>query len=497
MWFSTGAVLALREGVGYHSAIVQRLRLHFLGLGVACLFMAVALPGGAAPLAAERTTRHIYVIPVRDQIGAPVLYIVRRGIKEAIAQKADAVILDMKTPGGALDTTLEIMEAIAKFPGPTLTFINNEAMSAGAFIAATTDEIWFAPSGIIGAAAPVGASGQDVEATMKQKVVSYLKARIRATSEGKGYRGQVISAMIDANYEFKIGDDMVKEKGELLSLTASEAGKTYGEPPRVLLSAGTAKDIDDLIAQRFGPSRPARTTLAVTWSESLAVWLNALSPLLLGVGLLALYIEFKTPGFGIFGIVGIACLAIVFLGSYVAGLSGHEPMMVFGAGLAMVAVEIFFFPGIVIMALAGVALMFGALVWSMVDIWPNEPVVFSGALFLPPLVNVSLGLLIAVVLALALLRFLPRGWFWDRMILSSAVATTAQVAGGAPERATEAERMVGRAGVAATALHPGGQVEVDGRRYEARVEVGSLEAGAKIVVVRQTDFSLIVRGGAA
>ena len=69
-----------------------------------------------------------------------------------------------------------------------------------------------------------------------------------------------------------------------------------------------------------------------------AVWLNAISTILLGVGLLALYIEFKTPGFGIFGIVGIICLAIVFLGSYVAGLSGHEPMLVFGLGLILVTV---------------------------------------------------------------------------------------------------------------------------------------------------------------
>jgi membrane-bound serine protease (ClpP class) len=261
----------------------------------------------------------VYDFPVREHIGSAVLYIIRRGIKEAIEQKADAVILDMKTPGGSLGTTLEIMEAIAKFPGTTITYVNNEAMSAGAFISATTEEIWFAPSGIIGAAAPVSMGGQDVEATMRQKIVSYLKARIRATSEGKGYRGEVISAMIDADYQLKIGDVVIKDKGELLSLTASEAAKKYGEPPKTLLSAGTANDIDDLIAQRFGPGRRTVTTLEVTWSESLAVWLNAISTVLLGVGLLALYIEFKTPGFGVFGVIGIICLAIVFLSSYVAG----------------------------------------------------------------------------------------------------------------------------------------------------------------------------------
>jgi membrane-bound serine protease (ClpP class) len=436
----------------------------------------------------------IYVIPVRDQINSAVHYIVRRGIKEAIEQKAEAVILDMKTPGGALGTTLEIMEAIAKFPGTTITFVNDEAMSAGAFISASTQEIWFAPSGIIGAAAPVSAAGQEIEASMRQKIVSYLKARIRATSEGRGYRGQVVSAMIDADYQLKIDDQVIKEKGELLSLTAPEAAKTYGEPPQPLLSAGTAKDIDDLITQRFGPEKKTVTTLAVTWSESLAVWLNAISTVLLGIGLLALYIEFKTPGFGIFGIVGITCLAIVFLGSYVAGLSGHEPMLVFGLGLVLVAIEIFFFPGVVVLALTGLVLMLGSLVWAMADLWPNEPlsVAWSGDAFVGPMTNLGIGIVIAAGTALAVARFLPRGWVWDKLVMQAAIGGSAQNADSGVEVSAPLRALVGREGVAATALRPGGQVEIDGRRYEARVEIGVIERGAPIVVRAGSDFGLIV-----
>jgi membrane-bound serine protease (ClpP class) len=277
------------------------------------------------PVAAPKKIAQVVVIPVHDEIGSPVLYILRRGLKEAIDQKADAVVLDMKTPGGALDVTFQIMEALAKFPGKTITYVNTEAMSAGAFISATTEEIWFAPEGVIGAAAPVMSGGQDVESTMKLKVVSYLKARVRAISEGKGYRGQVISAMIDADYELKIGRKVIKPKGELLSLTATEASVTYGQPPQPLLAAGIAKTLDDLLAQKYGEGGFTVKRLEVTWSEQLAVWLNAISPVLLGLGVLALFIEFKTPGFGVFGISGIVLLALVFLGGYVAGLSGHEP----------------------------------------------------------------------------------------------------------------------------------------------------------------------------
>lgn len=461
------------------------------------IFLALSLPGWAATDAPPATVR-VHVIPVRDQIGPAAHYVVRRGLKEAIAHQADAVVLDMKTPGGALDSTFEIMEALEKFPGRTLTYVNTEAISAGAFIAAATEEIWFAPEGIIGAAAPVAAGGQDVEATMRQKIVSYLKARIRAANEGRGYRGQVVSAMIDANYELKIGDQVIKARGELLSLTASEAAALHGTPPRPLLSAGTARSLDELLARRFPGSKIELVRLEVTWSESLASWLNAISPLLMGLGILALYIEFKTPGFGVFGIVGGALLAIVFFGSYVAGLSGHEPMLVFGAGLVLFAAEVFFFPGVFVAALAGLALMFGSLIWAMADLWPNQPlsVAWDANVFVAPLVNLCLGVAIAIALAILLARFLPRGWAWDRLAVQATIDGAAQTAGGGDEPLGALAALIGSRGVSVTALRPSGQIEIDGRRYEARSALGGIDRDRGVVVRRVTDFGLEVEESA-
>jgi len=461
-----------------------------------------AAPAGggqpAGPVASERGQPArmvmVYVMPVRDQIAQPVLYILRRGLKEAIERKADVVVLDMETPGGALDVTFAIMEALGKFHGQTITFVDKEAVSAGAFISATTQEIWFAPDGVIGAAAPVTMTGQDIDETMKLKIVSYLKARVRAISEGKGYRGQVISAMIDKDYELKIGDTVIKPKGELLSLTASEAAKTYGDPPHPLLAAGMAKDIDDLLRQKFGAGGYEIVQLDVTWSEQLAVWLNAIAPVLMGLGVLCLFIEFKTPGFGFFGIAGIALLAIVFLGHYVAGFSGHEPMILFALGLLLLAGEVFFFPGVVVLAVSGVALMLGSLVWAMADIWPDEPptIATSGDLFLMPLINLAVGLGMALVLAVLLARFLPKGWLWDRMVLQTSLGSAAQVSGTAPEVAANAASLVGRRGMVITPLRPGGAVEIDGRRYQAQLELGSAAAGTPVVVIGCTDFGLKV-----
>jgi membrane-bound serine protease (ClpP class) len=182
-------------------------------------------------------------------------------------------------------------------------------------------------------------------------------------------------------------------------------------------------------------------------------------------------------------------LGIVFFGHYAAGLSGHEPALVFALGVLLVAAEIFFFPGVIVAALTGLVLMFGALVWSMADLWPNEPIDFNSDVFVRPFANLGIGVLIAVILAVALARFLPHGWFLDRFILraSSGVNVHTPTDGG-----SSADRLIGRTGVVMTPLLPSGQVEIEGRRYDARVAVGSVDVGDTVVVRSQSDFNLIV-----
>ncbi|MDR0353809.1 MAG: hypothetical protein LBI02_10875 [Opitutaceae bacterium] len=440
----------------------------------------------------------VMVIEVREVIDSPVLYVLRRGLKEAEEKKINVVVLDMETPGGAAGTALEMMEALDKFSGRTITYINTEAISAGAFIAAATDEIWFAPKGVIGAAAAVSGDGQDIPETMRLKINSFLRAKIRAVTEEHPYRGQVLSAMIDKDYELKIDGQLLKPKGELLSLTATEAMSAYGSPPQVLLAAGVAADVDDLLTQKFGKASFESERLEVTWSERLAQWLNLIKPVLLSLGMLALLIEFKTPGFGMFGIAGIVLLVIVFLSSYVAGLSGHEPMLFFALGIVLVIAELIFFPGLVIPALTGLVLMLGSLVWAMADLWPNEPlsVTWSSDVLVAPIMNLALGLLLTALLAVALVKFIPRGWFWDKLVLSSAIGAAAQIAGMSAEQAARVETIVGRRALVTTPLRPFGQIEIDGRRYEARVSVGTVERGASVLVTKRTDFGIEVEPAA-
>ncbi len=403
--------------------------------GLLFTLLAMVASGRAAEPVAKATPARktvVYVIPVRDEINRPTFYILRRGLKEAV----------------------------------------------------------------IGAAAPVLSTGGDVDKTMKQKIVSYLRARMRASSEGKGYRGQVISAMIDEDYELKIGDKILKPKGELLSLTATEAMEKYGEPPQALLGAGKAADIDALLTAKFGAGGYEVRNFRVTWSEEFAQYLNAFSPILMGLGLLALFIEFKAPSHGLFAAIGVLLLLVVFFGHYVAGLSGHEPVLLFSLGLVLLAVELFFFPGVALPALLGLVLMLVSLVWAMADFWPNQPMNISGGVLVRPLTNLGLGLGLSVVLGVILLRYLPKGWVWDKMVVGSAIGGAAQIAGVGPGEAHEVVNLIGRRGVAVTVLRPSGQIEIGGRRFEAIVEVGAVDAGDTVIVRGRTDFALIVERAA-
>jgi membrane-bound serine protease (ClpP class) len=453
---------------------------------------AEALPAPIVKTASGLT--RVTVIPVREAIDEPVLYVVRRALKDAIAAKADVVVLDMKTPGGRGDVMFEIIEALDKFPGETLTFINDEAGSAGALIAGVTREIWFAPRAVMGAAEPVTGQGEDIDESMKRKVMSFFAAKLRAYGGSEGdHRTEVLRAMMDPKFELKIGETVIKAKDELLTLTGEEAMKTYGEPAKPLLTADKAETVDELLTKKFGVGGYVVTRIELTWSEGLASWLNKITPILMALGLLALFIEFKTPGFGAFGITGITLLVVVFLSSYVAGLSGHEPLLLFALGVGLIAAELLLFPGTAVAGVTGLALVLGSLVWATADLWPNEPlaVAWGADAFARPLLNVVLGVLLAFGLALALLRYLPQGWFWDRLAISS-VTGVPQRGGRAAAVVGEMEKLLGREGVAATDLRPGGLVEVDGMRLEARLMVGSAAAGERVRIVGMDDFCVKV-----
>jgi len=447
----------------------------------------IDLPTSNAP---EDRNVSVYLIPIEGEIGPALLFVLRRGMKEAIELGADVLVLEMDTPGGRLDVTLDIMEMLSRFDGRTITYVNTEAISAGAFISAATNEIWYAPRGIIGAAAPVSATGEDIPETMKLKLMSYLTARMESFTEGVPYRTEVLRAMMDSDYELEIDGTVIKPKGELLTLTASKAVERYGESDERLFGDGIAASLEELFIEKFGKGGYTIDRFVPTWSEELARWLTAISPLLLGVGLLCLFVEIKTPGFGFIGGAGIVLLALVFFGHHLAGLSGMEPLLIFLVGILLILVELFLLPGLIFPAVLGVVLMIGALLWGMADIWPGDAFELTPDLFVRPVVNLAVGLLLAIIGMLAVARFLPRSWFWDKMILDAGIAGTSQ---SDPLSAEKEGVAVGAVGIAVTDRYPSGEIEIDGKRYQARLDYGSAQRGDEVEVRKVSNFELQIR----
>lgn len=433
----------------------------------------------------------MYVIPIEGQINNAQLYILRRGLKLALENKVQTVVLKMDTEGGALDVTLKMMEALSNFSGTTITFIDKKALSAGAYISSATDNIYFAPEGIIGAAAVIQATGQNVDATLKKKIDSYLRAKVRSLTEGHRYRADVIRAMMDEEFVFKIGSKTLKDKGELLSLTAKEAITPYGSPLEPLLGSGISSSVKDVLDSRLGKDKYKITEFKLTWSEDLAKWLNTITPILLGAGLLLLFIEFKTPGFGVFGISGIGLLLIVFASSYVAGLAGYEEVLIFLIGIILLFVEILVFPGTIILGVLGLCLIFGSIIWALADVWPNKEFEMSGDIFLVPLIDVGLGLIIAVAGIIILGRYVFKTTIWDRLVLKSAVDERGSYASDQKTQNIAVE--IGTLGLSKTELVPTGIIEIEGKRYEARSAIGLIEKNINVEVIAKDGFSLIVR----
>jgi membrane-bound serine protease (ClpP class) len=467
-------------------------------LGAYAMQVSAASPEAAASresLESEPLQR-VFQVPIKGQIGAPVLYVIKRAVKEAIAQGVEVLVFDMDTPGGELGATLKIMEAMHRFEGKTFIFVNREAISAGAFIAMVSDRIYFTPDGQIGAAEMVSATGQDVPDAMKRKMQSYLDAKVRVYTEAHRYRAQVMRAMTDPDFELKIGEEVLVEKGKLLSLTAAEALRAYGEPPEPLLGTGIVGSVSELLDLELGAGAYELRTFEVTWSERLAQHLLVISPILTGLGMLLLFIEFKTPNFGIIGLLGLILIALVFAGNYVAGLAGYEWLLLFLIGLLLLAVEFWWLPGLILPGFIGVVLMLGSLIWSLSDLWPSGSGGLSAdwELVFGAIQQVIYSTLGAVVTLVLLWRFLPEKRLLGVFIHSDQSADPLPLTAAGALSPSPSDRLPepGSLGVVLARLNPLGLIEVDGKRYEARSRLGVVDAGARVRVTGVGDFSLLV-----
>ena len=298
------------------------------------------------------------IIPVKGEINKGLSYLITRSIEKAGSLNADTIILEIDTNGGRLDSTEEIMQTLLSCKQRTIAFVNTKAFSAGAYIAVSCDAIYMAPASVIGAATPVSLSPtgnvQETSSSFEEKITSGTVGLIKTAAQHKGHPDNIVSAMVDRDVVI----DGIIEKGKLLTLTDTEAKKE-----NIGLSLGTVKNISELLTKE-NMQEYNQIKYTLTWAEEVSLFLtnSAVSGILMMMGFMALYIEFKTPGFGLGASVAAVCFILFFWGHLIAGLAGVEELILFVIGIILILLEIFVIPGFGITGILGIIAIFVSLV---------------------------------------------------------------------------------------------------------------------------------------
>lgn len=481
-----------------------------------------AVDGAASPASKQRqspapATRSggVYRVPIEGFIGPGLAYFVKRSVEQAKDARAAAIIFEISTDGGGVDSALEICEHIGSAePVKTVAFVTGRAWSAGALIAIACDAMYMRPGTTMGSAQPVTIGKEGTEA-LGEKYVSALQAQFRSFAEKKGYHPELAAAMVDRDVALtQIMVDGVKEiilsdqvesrqkkaekskqsfevvkkvidKGKLLNLSSKQA-LDYG------FISGIVDKRDDLIA-KLGIRENETVLMTTDWSEGLVRVVShpAVSAILMMLGMLGVWMEFKTPGFGVPGIVGIACFALLFLSRFLLGHATTVEFAIFLVGVVLLFVEIFVIPGFGVCGVAGIICISVGLILSLQKFTFPDPSTqpWDVDIMWENVFTMLLSLSGAVVIFLFALRFLPNTPLFNRLVLQ---ATESAATGYVSSKAAEKE-LVGKAGVALSVLRPSGRAEIDGQVVAVMTEGEFLEPGQRLEVLRSEGNRIVVR----
>jgi membrane-bound serine protease (ClpP class) len=395
-------------------------------------------------------------LDINDTIHPITLEYITRGIEQARAQHAEAILILLSTPGGLSDSTREIIQQIVASPVPVIIYVapsGARAASAGFFILESADVAAMAPGTNTGAAHPVAGSGGDIPGAMGKKIENDSAALMRSVV---AKRGRNVEAAESAVRESKSFTDQEALKDKLIDVVAPNEqdllkqldGRTItrfnGEKVTLHLANQPVRDFDMTLKQKI-----------------LAFLMNPnMSFLVLAIGLLSLYIEFNHPGAIVPGVVGfffvvLAVFALNILPVRFAALGLILLAFVFFALEAkFVSHGILTIAGIVSLTIGALLLVDGPIPQMRVGLWTALAV------------SIPLGLITTFLMGIAL------------KARSNKIATGVQ-------------GLIGETGVARTPLTPQGKVFVHGELWDA-ISSAPVDAGEPVCVRAVSDLHLEV-----
>jgi len=460
--------------------------------------------GKSAPAASA--IRKAVVIPVKGTVDHGMAAFIGRAIHDASKHENTLIVLDIDTYGGQVDAAFTIVDSILGAKAPTVAFVRSKAISAGALIALSANQLFMRPGTTIGDVAPLINTNEGPQ-MLGEKHQSPIRAKFRTLAHKNGYPEVLTEAMVTeeiAVYEVTLPDTViyldslrivnldpavkkqiksqkkVVRAGELLTMTEVEAHR-YG------FSRKTVNTINEML-QAMGHTEAAIVPIGKNWSENLVSLLATLAPVLMMFGFALIYIEMRTPGFGVPGIIGILCIALVFFGQYMVGLANHVELLLIVAGVLLLCLEVFVLPGFFIgaiglfMMIIGMALSFQSFVIPSPDLpWQTEALKRN-------ILRFSLTIIGSLTLIIIFFKY-----FFERLGLVVKGPYLAATLGGA--QADEDMVFVpklGDRGTALTPLRPAGKVKIGKEMCDVVTDGQFINNGTEVVVTQIQGNRIVV-----
>ena len=403
----------------------------------------------------------IYRIRLDQDIDKASQRLVVLGLEKASGANADYVLLDLDTYGGAVDAADSIRSAILRYPKPVVAYVNMQAASAGALISIACDSIYMKTGSSIGAATVVDQSGN----VMPDKYQSFMRGMMRSTAQATGRDPKIAESMIDT--------------ANVLTLTPTEAiAVGYCE--------GIAESYQDVAKCIAGGDDYIIKDMAdeMTWLDKLIQFL--LHPLLQSIFMMmivgGIFVEIRTPGIGLPLLTAVVGALLYFAPAYMVNLLSNWELLLFIAGLILLAMEIFVIPGFGVCGILGIIAVVLALAFGMVDNADFYEIdgTFTLTPLLRPICIVTVSAAAAIFGGVWLVRRLYTTRSFDYIALREEMSASEGYSGVV----MGLEVLIGKDVTVLNDLKPSGKVRSgDGRIYEAVLQTGGYASKGEVLKV--------------
>lgn len=398
----------------------------------------------------------IYLVPIEGEVGPAMASFVSESIEEAEINNASAIIFNIDTPGGQIDSSIKISNSILETPIKTIAYISDEAISAGTIISISAEKIYMSSSSTIGAAET---------RPNEEKYISYWTGKLRNVAQIRNRDSNLVASMADANIEI----EGVIDKDKLLTLTSKEA-KELEFIDGIKDSIEEVQKAEDLSSNTIYELSPSFQLRLASMSTSVTA-----TSILLTLGFVGAFIEIITPGFGFGGGISLTAFGLYFTGVLLAGLSNWVVIAIFIIGIMLLILEVIV-PGFGVPGVLGIIAIMASIVMASTSIEQA-------------LTSIIITAILIVIVILLLLKFLPKNnKFFDRITLSTSLDTSSGYVSS-----KDYDSYKGRLGVTITPLRPAGSIEVDSKRLDVVSEGVYIEKNQNVRIVKVEGNRIIVR----